>query len=143
MGGQVRVIHCKRDFRDIAISVYLENFRRGGALLWTFDLQSIRAFFEEYMELMGHLRMVLPPSTFAEVGYEDLVGDFDGNLRSLSQFLGLEWDDTTAALARKFHLLDREVLTASRDQVRQPLYSKAVGRWRHIQDAEFQQLFQD
>jgi hypothetical protein len=41
-------------------------------------------------------------------------------------FLNLPWDDRCLS----FHENKRAVTTASRDQVKQPLYSSSVGRWR-------------
>jgi hypothetical protein len=42
----------------------------------------------------------------------------------------LTWDDRCLA----FHKTDRPVRTASATQVRQPIYTSAVGRWRAYQD---------
>ena len=46
-------------------------------------------------------------------------------------WLGLEWDPACL----DFHRADRLVKTASVTQVRQPMYSRSVGRWRQYQDA--------
>ena len=45
---------------------------------------------------------------------------------ALIAFLGLEWEPA----CRDFHRTERPVLTASAWQVRQPLYTRSVGRWR-------------
>jgi hypothetical protein len=63
------------------------------------------------------------------VRYEDLVGDFDRTVASLLHFLELPWDDGVrdyAALARK-----RLIRTPSAEQVRKPIYSSSIGRWRN------------
>ena len=44
-------------------------------------------------------------------------------------FVGLEWD----ARCLRFYETTRVVNTANYDQVRQPIYTRSVGRWRHYE----------
>jgi hypothetical protein len=67
------------------------------------------------------------PLRMLEVQYETLVDDLEGQSRRLIDFLGVLWDPACLS----FHENKRSVVTASRWQVRQPLYSSSVGRWRH------------
>jgi hypothetical protein len=60
------------------------------------------------------------------VRYEDLVEHTEREARRLVEFCGLEW--TAACL--EFHSNAAPVATASSVQVREPIYRKAVGRWR-------------
>ena len=66
------------------------------------------------------------PVPVHEVRYEALVGDLEGESRRLIDFLGLPWDPACLS----FHQTERQVMTASAWQVRQPLYSSSVGRWK-------------
>jgi len=43
--------------------------------------------------------------------------------------LGLDWDERCL----RFYETERPVATASFDQVRQPLYTGSVGRWRNYE----------
>jgi hypothetical protein len=61
-----------------------------------------------------------------EVHYERLVENFDAEARRIVAHCGLPWDDACL----EFHKTSRPVHTASVTQVRQPLYSSSVGRWR-------------
>ena len=61
------------------------------------------------------------------IDYEQLVEDLETGTRSLLHFLGLDWD--SACL--DFHLSNRRVKTASYEQVRKPIYTSSVGRWRN------------
>jgi tetratricopeptide (TPR) repeat protein len=118
-----RVILCRRDPRDIGLSCYFENFT--GGMAWAFDLDTIAAHIRQSERLVVHWRHLLP-LRMLEVQYEDLVADLEGQSRRLIDFLGLEWDPACLA----FHTTKRPVTTASFWQVRQPLYSSSVGRWR-------------
>lgn len=77
---------------------------------------------------MAHWREVLPNQMF-EVDYENMVADQAGTAKQLIEFMGLSWDERCL----QAHRLSRPVTTASQFQVRQPLYSSSVERWRHYE----------
>jgi hypothetical protein len=66
-----------------------------------------------------------------EISYEAVVAGLEGEARGLVAACGLEWEPACLA----FHETRRPVRTASILQVRQPIYSRSVGRWRHYADA--------
>jgi hypothetical protein len=61
-----------------------------------------------------------------EVRYEEVVADFAGQARRITEYLGLAWDDACL----KFHETARPVRTASASQVRKPIYATSTNRWR-------------
>jgi len=61
-----------------------------------------------------------------EVQYEELVRNFEPEVRRVLAHCGLAWNDA----CRDFHRTERPVATASKSQVRRPLYQSSVGRWR-------------
>ena len=69
---------------------------------------------------------VLPEGVMLEVRYEDIVADLEYQARRIVAHCGLEWDDACLS----FHRTQRPVRTSSVTQVRQPIYSDSVGRWR-------------
>jgi len=125
---KARVIHCMRDPRDICVSCYFHNFARAG-LCFAFDLDHLGAFYSQYERLMSHWRKVLP-LRMMEVQYEQMVYQQEPMTRKLIEFCGLQWDPNCLA----FHKNDRPVKTASALQVRQPIYSTSIARWRNYQE---------
>jgi tetratricopeptide (TPR) repeat protein len=121
---RARIILCRRDLRDVGVSCFFESFTDG--MEWSFDLADIAARTYEMERLAVHWRNVLA-LPMLEVQYEDLVADLEGQSRRLIDFLGLEWDPACLS----FYTNERQVMTASHWQVRQPLYATSVGRWRH------------
>ena len=95
------------------------------AINWAWQLEDIGNFYGEYRRLMQHWHAVLPLRMF-EVSYEQLVGDQEAVSRELIDFCGLDWDDRCL----EFYRDRRPVQSASRVQVRQPMYSSSIGRWR-------------
>ncbi len=118
-----RVVHCRRDPRDVGLSCYVQAFQ--AAHPWSTDLDDIGRFQGAYRRLMEHWRAVLPLPVL-EVDYETLVADLEGESRRLIDFLGLPWDPACLT----FHQTRRPVRTASHWQVRRPVYGDSVGRWR-------------
>ena len=69
---------------------------------------------------------VLPSGVMMTMNYEDVVGDVEGAVHKLTDFLGVEFDSRCV----DFHKSERPVKTASVAQVRKPVYTSAVDRWR-------------
>jgi len=117
-----RIVGCRRDPRDIAISVYGEDFSPEST--YATDLGEILGFADVQERLMAHWRQVIP-NPLHEVRYEDLVRDPEAGTRGLVDFLDLPWDPACLG----FHDAARSVGTPSRWQVRQPVHARSVGRW--------------
>jgi tetratricopeptide (TPR) repeat protein len=122
---QSRVIHCKRDPRDVCLSCYFQFFR---GLRFTWDLNDLGRCHRDYERMMAHWKAVLP-IPMLEVVYEDVVADLETESRRIVAFCGLEWEDRCL----RFHENERKVHTMSRVQVRQPIYKSSVGRWRRYE----------
>ncbi|MGF6444428.1 hypothetical protein [Paraburkholderia youngii] len=62
-----------------------------------------------------------------EIEYEELVDDFEPNVRRMLAHRGLEWDERCLL---PFHETTRPVSAASSAQVRRPLYRTSMRRWQ-------------
>lgn len=119
-----RIVHVRRDPVDTCLSCYTKLFTR--EQLFSYDQTELARFYLGYERLMAHWREVLPADRFLEVRYEDVVADIEPEARRLIDFCGLDW--SPACL--DFHATARTIRTASLNQVRRPLYSSSIGRWR-------------
>ncbi len=126
MFPKARVIHCRRDVLDTCLSCYFQNFTNGQE--YSFDPEDLGFYYRHYRRLMTHWTKVLPEKPF-DLNYEELVADHEPVARKLLAFVGLDWHDDCAA----FHRTERTVQTASRWQVRQPIYRTSVRRWRNYE----------
>jgi tetratricopeptide (TPR) repeat protein len=118
------IIHTMRDPVDTCLSCFSKLF--AAEQNHTYDLGELGRYYKRYERLMAHWRAVLPEGRMLEVRYEDVVADLEGQARRIIAHCGLPWDDCCLS----FHETDRPVRTASATQVRQPIYTSAVGRWR-------------
>ncbi len=122
---RARIILCRRDPRDVALSCFFQLFSEG-LMHFSYDLATCGHRCRQVDRLSDHWAASLPGRVM-RLDYESLVADLEGLSRRLIDFLGLEWEPACMA----FHLTQRTVTTASQWQVRQPLYAQSVGRWRH------------
>jgi tetratricopeptide (TPR) repeat protein len=119
-----KIIHTMRDPLDTCMSCFSRLFT--AEQKHTYDLGELGRYYRRYERLMAHWRRVLPVERILEVRYEDVVADLEKQARRIIAYCGLPWDDRCLS----FHETERPVRTASSAQVRQPIYTSAVGRWR-------------
>ena len=119
-----KIIHVSRNPVDTCLSCFTKRFSRGHA--YSYDLAELGHYYADYARLMAHWRQVLPEGAFLDVRYEDLVTDNEAQARRLIAYCGLEWNDACL----KSHETKRSIRTASVAQVRQPIYTTSVERWR-------------
>jgi hypothetical protein len=120
------VIHCVRDPRDTCLSCYFADF--ASRPTYAYDLEDLGFFHRTHDRLMEHWRNELP-LRMIDVRYEDLVARPEQTSRQMLEFCGLDWDQG----CMRFFENPRPVRTASNWQVRQPIYSSAIGRWRNYE----------
>jgi tetratricopeptide (TPR) repeat protein len=126
---RARIVHVRREPADTCWSCFSYLF--AGRQPFTYDLMELGRYYRAYDQLMAHWRAVLPGEQLLELRYEDLIADPEPQTRRLLAHCGLDWDPACL----DFHRTERSVRTASANQVRQPLYNSAVGRWRaHAHD---------
>ncbi|MHC5022715.1 MAG: tetratricopeptide repeat-containing sulfotransferase family protein [Planctomycetota bacterium] len=116
------IIHSRRDPIDTCLSCYTQPLMPN-AHPWAADQAALGVAYREYERLMAHWREVLddPP---LDVQYEQIVADPETESRRIVEACGLPWDDACL----RFHESQRDVRTASYQQVRKPVYGSSVGR---------------
>lgn len=121
-----RVINCRRNPLDTCVSLYFQSWDVPEYYIKTMDsLAHFSRGFERLMEYW-HRTLELP---ILDVEYEALVSDHEAKIREMLDFLGLEWDEACL----DFHRNSRFVHTASHDQVRRPIYTGSMERWRRYE----------
>ncbi len=121
---KARVIHCRRDPLDTCLSCYFTDFKKSPP--YHYRLEDLGFYYRLYSRMMDHWRAVLPLAML-EVRYEDLVSRPEDLSRQMIDFCGLAWDDRCL----RHYENRRPVQTSSVWQVRQPIYTTSIDRWRH------------
>jgi tetratricopeptide (TPR) repeat protein len=120
-----KIIHMQRDFRDVATSCWGVHFAQ---IRWGCDKAAITSHFRNYRRAMEHWNRVLPGRVL-HMPYAEMVDDLETHARRMLDWVGVEWNEKCL----EFHKTERNVRTASLAQVRQPLYKKAVARWKNYE----------
>ena len=123
---EAKIIHCQRDPFDTCLSIYLQKFISGHE--YSADLFHLGTHYRQYQELMLHWRGTLG-EYMHEVQYETLVSHPDITIPKLLEFCGLNVEDNCLTP----HKNKRRVDTASFDQVRQPINTSSIKKWRNYE----------
>lgn len=122
------ILHAVRDPVDTCVSCWRQLFAEGAETLY--DLADIGAEYVGYRQTMNHWRASLP-GRVVDVDHEALVADPERQIRWLvTEAAGLAWNDACLA----FHAAGGAARTASSAQVRQPIFTTSIARWRRYED---------
>jgi hypothetical protein len=120
------VLRTTRDPLDTCLSCFMRDL--GGGASFSADLKSLGLFYRGYTRLMDHWKEVLRLEVL-EVKYERLVEDLEVTARRVVDFCGLDWEEDCLDYLGN----TRVVATPSYGQVRRPIYTTSIGKWRHYE----------
>lgn len=118
-----RIIHCERDPRDTALSLWSQSFH-DPAHDYAYDMSDIATVIRDGRRLAAHWRERYPAS-FLSVSYEQVVEAPEDTLATVAQWLGVPESDVVPSEQTNV------IATASAWQARQAVYTHSVGRWQH------------
>ena len=121
-----KIVHLTRTAADACFASFKQLF--ADAYLHSYDLREMARHHCRYRRLMACWRERFP-GRFFDIGYEDTVHDLEANARILIDYLGLPWQDACL----RFYQQKQTVSTASAVQVRAPVHTRSVGRWRRYE----------
>lgn len=124
---KAKIVHLTRDPMDACFASFKQLF--ADAYLHSYDQAEMARHHARYYGLMTIWRKRFG-DRFVDIGYEDTARDLEPNARALIEFLELPWEDACL----EFHKQDAAVTTASAVQVRQPVHTRSIGRWRRYED---------
>lgn len=118
-----RIIHCVRDPRDTGFSIF--TYRFYGEHPYAHDLGDLGWYMRQHARLMAHWHEALPTPPLL-LPLVDWVADFQGTLARVLEYVGLPPDPA----CERFFEQDGPVRTVSRQQVREPINARGLGRWK-------------
>ena len=124
---QAIILDIRRNPMDCGLSLFKQFFARG--VEFSYKLENIGAYYSTYLNIMSHWDRLLP-NRILHIQYEDLVQDIEQQLRTILNHIGVAFEPACL----NFHTSKRAVRTASSEQVRQPLFTSAIGVWEEVED---------
>ncbi|NOU52273.1 tetratricopeptide repeat protein [Pseudoalteromonas sp. JBTF-M23] len=124
-----KIVCLLRNPLDTCIGNYRQLFTINNPYYrYSLDLMDTAKFYARFYHLMQHWQK-LHGNHFKLLQYESLVSNPEHHIRDLLTFCDLPWQQNCI----DFHLNTAPVSTASKVQVREPLNSKSIGRWRNFE----------
>ncbi len=120
------IIDARRHPMSCGFSAFKQYF--GSGYNFSYDLENIAAYYNSYLTVMDHWDKVLPGKVL-KVQYEDVIDDAEAEIRKIINHCGLEFEQQCI----KFYDNKRTVITASSEQVRQPIYKDGLQQWHHFE----------
>lgn len=119
-------INARRHPFDSCLGAYKQLFGQGQS--FTYDMLDLAHYYKQYVAIMSHWHEALPGRVL-DVHYEETVTDLEGQVRRILEHCGLPFEEQCL----RYYETDRAVKTASSEQVRQPIYTSALGKWRRYE----------
>ena len=127
MFPDARLLVALRDPRDVVTSCLMQRFRLNAAMRNFDTLEATVSLYEEVMGLWLESRETLA-IPWHEYRYEDLISDKTSTVDGVLEFIGLDRHPTMESYREV--VASQEVATPSYRDVAEPIYNRAVGRWR-------------
>jgi tetratricopeptide (TPR) repeat protein len=121
-----RIIDARREPLACCFSNFKQLFANGQE--FTYGIEDIARYYRTYVELMRHWDEVLP-GRILRVWHEDVVENLEASVRRILDFCGLPFEPACV----EFYKTERSVLSASSEQVRQPIFRDGLEQWRNYE----------
>ena len=121
-----KVIHCKRHPIDTCLSCYFQNFSNSHQ--YSRNLEYTAKMYRLYLDMVSMWDGVIN-IPIHELRYEDMINNQETSSRRLIEFSGLDWEEQCL----RFNESKRHIKTCSYNQVRKPIYTSSVHRWKNYE----------
>jgi len=124
---QAKIIDARRNPMACCFSGFKQLFAEGQE--FTYSLEDLGHYYRDYVHLMDFWQQAFPGEILL-MEYEQVVEDFEPQVRRLLDFCGLPFEESCL----NFYDNNRAVRTASSEQVRQPIYRSGLEQWRNFDE---------
>jgi len=128
---EAKTIAALRDPRDVVVSCFMQFLPLNPNSVCFLTLERTAQRYANDMTVWRRLRGLIA-SPWIEVKYEDTVANIERETRRALDFLGLPWEE--GVLKYRDRLKEKVVGSPTYEAVSQPLYTRAIGRWRNYEE---------
>ena len=123
---KAKIVYVQRHPMDSCFAIFKQIFTQGYP--FSYDLEELARYQIAHYKLMTHWQQVLP-GIMHTISYETLVTDIATQSKALLDYCDLQWQPQCG----EFEKNTSASTTASASQVRQPVYTSSVGKWKHFE----------
>lgn len=128
---EARLLIALRDPRDVVLSCLMQHLPLNTNSVCFLTLERAAQRYAHDMTVWLRLReLVVAP--WLEVRYEKIVLDQEAEARRVVEFLGLPWEE--GVMQYRSRLASKAVGSPTYQDVAQPVYTRAIGRWKNYQE---------
>ena len=127
---ETRCVIALRDPRDVVVSCFMQYLPLNANSVYFLTFERAAQRYANDLGIWLKLREKIA-SPWLEVRYENTVTNLEQEARRAVEFLGLPWEP--GVLAYRERLTQKAVTSPSYEAVSQPLYTRAINRWRHYE----------
>lgn len=122
-----KIIYCKRNALDNCYSLFAHKFvdKSHG---YSYNQKKIGKYYNFHLELMDYWLEIFKDDIYV-LNHENLIEDQEKYSKELINYCGLKWE--VACL--EFYKSKRQVVTASNEQVREPINKKSISAWKRYE----------
>ena len=113
---------------DTCLSNFKNNFV-SRSIAYCYNLKTLGKYYRLYKDLMEFWKEKLPEEIY-NLSYEKLIENQISETEKLLKFCNLSWDENCL----KPHENKKIVSTASLEQIRKPIYSDSVQKWKKYEN---------
>jgi hypothetical protein len=128
---EAKVIVALRDPRDVVVSCFMQFLPLNPNSVCFMTLERTAQRYANDMVVWRRLRELIA-SPWIEVKYEETVANLEKEARRTVDFLELPWE--VEVLKYRERLKEKVVGSPTYEAVSQPLYTRAIGRWRNYEE---------
>lgn len=127
-----KIIVALRDPRDVCLSCFFQDFRLNASMKNFLSWQSTLQFYSAVMNFWIDIRDLITLE-YKEIRYEDTVSNFPHEIKTVFEFLDIEWQDSIKDFTEftSSHYVD----TPSFQAIRDPVNTKAIGKSKNYPEA--------
>jgi len=122
-----KIIDTRRGAMDTSFSCFKQFFAKGQ--LFTYDLEDLGLFYNDYIKLMNHWQDIYPDEIYT-VKYSHMITNTEEEITKLLNYCELPFESQCL----EFYKSKRPVKTPSAAQVRQPIYKSGLDYWKNFED---------
>ena len=127
---ETRLLIALRDPRDVVVSCFMQYLPLNANSVCFLTLERTAERYANDLAAWRRFRELIA-SPWLEVRYENAVADLSAETRRAVEFLGLSWEESV--LNYRERLKQKAVGSPTYEAVSQPLYTRAIGRWKNYQ----------
>lgn len=121
-----KIIHLVRNPMDTCYAVFKTLFNQ--SYYFSYDLDELADYYAAYRHMMDHWHALMP-GAILDVQYEQLVSDPHKVSRQIIDYCDLTWSEDLIDVNTRA----RPSSTASAAQIREPIYTSSVEKWRNFE----------